>query len=57
LPPGFDAILDVPVAFPAIGALERVTLRVTCTDADAEFWAVVSVTDNDTQTVSIITAQ
>lgn len=55
--PGYDAIADLLSAFPAVASHERVNVRVTPQVPGTEFWAMVALTDNDTQTVSIITAQ
>lgn len=55
--PGFVGLLDLAQLFPAINARPRIHLRVTPNPAGAQYWGMVSVTDNETQTVSIITAQ
>lgn len=55
--PGFAAVYDLAIAFPGILAHEYVHIRVTPIPAGAQYWGMVSVTDNETQTVSIITAQ
>jgi len=55
--PGFDAISDLAGVFPAVAQLEYVHVRVRPVPATAQYWAMVSVTDNLTQTVSIVTAQ
>ena len=55
--PGYDAIADIASAFPAVAAHERINVRVTPQVPGTEFWAMVALTDNGTQTVSIITAQ
>lgn len=55
--PGYDAILDLAAAFPVVLSARTVHIRVTPEPAGADYWAMVSVTDNETQTLSIITAQ
>jgi hypothetical protein len=56
--PAFDGIYDLGAMFPAIrDVVGRVHVRVTPIPAGAEYYAMVSVTDNSSQTVSIITAQ
>lgn len=56
--PALDAIYDIAAKFPAVRTLVgRVHIRVTPLPAGAEYFAMVSVTDNSSQTVSIITAQ
>lgn len=54
--PGFAAIHDLATIVPDINAREFVHVRVTPNPAGAQYYAMVAVTDNDTQTVSIITA-
>lgn len=57
--PSFAAIYDVGAAIPGVTTLSRYHLQVTPlgpTAADV-YWAMVSVTDNDTQQVLIITPQ
>ncbi len=55
--PGFAAIHDLLAAFPQLGGHENVHVRVAPVVPDAQYYAMVAVTDNVTQTVSIITAQ
>ena len=55
--PGFNAIYDLGAVAPAIMASEFVFIRVTPVPAGAQYYAMVAVTDNETQTVSIVTAQ
>ena len=56
--PALDGIYDLAAMFPKIrDAVGRIHIRVTPVPAGAEYYAMVSVTDNSTQTVSIITAQ
>lgn len=55
--PGFVGLLNLAQTFPAIDAHMRIHLRVTPNPVGAQYWGMVSVTDNQTQTVSIITAQ
>jgi len=54
--PGFDIIADLAARFPAINDHAYVNIKVTPQSAGV-YWGMVAVTDNDTQTVSIITAQ
>jgi hypothetical protein len=54
---GFVAIYDVANVFPIVKTLTRYHLRLTPTETGREYWAMVSVTDNDTQQVLTITAQ
>jgi len=54
--PGFDIIADLAARFPVINNYAYVNIKVT-PQTPGEYWGMVSVTDNDTQTVSIITAQ
>jgi hypothetical protein len=55
--PGFAAIYDLASVIPAVDSHPRIHLRVTPIPEDAQYWGMVSVTDNETQTVSIISAQ
>jgi hypothetical protein len=55
--PGMASIHHLAGLFPQLNDNEHVHIRVTPVPADAQYWAFVSVTDNDTQTVSVITAQ
>lgn len=55
--PALDGIYDLGAVFPAIRNAGRMHIRVTPVPAGAEYYAMVSVTDNSSQTVSIITAQ
>lgn len=55
--PGQAAILDVTREFPALVGFERFHIRVTPLTPGMEYWAFVSVTDNDTQSVMLITSQ
>lgn len=55
--PGFDVVNDLVGLFGAVAQLPYVHVRVRAVPAGAQFWAMVSITDNETQTVSIITAQ
>lgn len=55
--PGFAAINDLASVFPQINAHDRIHVRLRPVPADAEYWAMITVTDNDTQTLSVITAQ
>lgn len=55
--PGFAALYDLAAVFPQINAMPHIHVRVQPVPNDAEYYAMISVTDNETQTVSIITAQ
>lgn len=55
--PGFSAIYDIAAAFPVTNAAAYLHIRVSPVPANAQYYAMVAVTDNLTQTVSIITAQ
>jgi hypothetical protein len=57
LRPGFAAILDLASAFPAVNGLDHFHMRLTPLTQGGEYWAMVSVTDNDTQQVLLITPQ
>ena len=54
--PGFAAVNDVAALVPAVLQHDTIHIRVR-TLTGGEYWAMVSVTDNATQTVSIVTAQ
>jgi len=55
--PGFAAIYDLAAAFPGVTGLDYFHVRITPITQGVEFWAMVSVTDNDTQQVLIIAPQ
>lgn len=55
--PGFAAIHDLAAAFPILATVETVHVRVRPVREGAQFYAMVAVTDNETQTVAIVTAQ
>lgn len=55
--PGFAAIYDLAAAFPILNTVTAYHLRVTPVSPDAEYWAMVSATDNETQHVLLITSQ
>jgi hypothetical protein len=54
--PGYAAIHDLSAVVPQLSTLDWVHIRVRPQPANAQFYAMVAVTDNETQTVSIITA-
>ncbi|HET7712718.1 MAG TPA: hypothetical protein VFL80_12370, partial [Thermoanaerobaculia bacterium] len=54
--PGYAAIHDLAALFPQLRDVDRYDVRVTPLVEGMEYWAVVSVTDNDTQQVLLITA-
>jgi hypothetical protein len=55
--PGFAEVMDIVEHHPELATSERVTLRVTATTAGGPepVWAFVSVTNNETQHVTLIT--
>ena len=55
--PGIAAVHDVLALVPAARTSERLHIKIRGEPAQAEYYAMVAVTDNATQTVSIITAQ
>jgi hypothetical protein len=55
--PGLAAIHNLAAVMPAIKTQPVGHLRTTPIPAGAQYWAFVSVTDNQSQTVSLITAQ
>lgn len=55
--PGFAAIHDVRAAFPQLAGTDVLHIRVRPVVPGAQYYAMVSVTDNETQTVAIVTAQ
>ena len=55
LRPGFAVVPDVSQVFPAANALDRFHIRITPVTPGTKYWAMVSVTDNDTQQVLLIT--
>ena len=54
--PGYAAIYDLAAAFPQLANVDRYVVRVTPLSPGLEYWAMVSVTDIDTQQVLLITA-
>ncbi len=55
--PGFAAIHDARAAFPQLAGTDVLHIRVRPVVPGAQYYAMVSVTDNETQTVAIVTAQ
>ncbi len=55
--PGIAMVHDLAAVVPAVAAHERVHIRVSAQPAQAQYYGMVAVTDNETQTVSIISAQ
>lgn len=55
--PGITVIQDLAEMFPAINEHASVHVRVNAVLSGTQYWAMISVTDNETQTVSIVTAQ
>jgi hypothetical protein len=55
--PGYAAIYDLASAFPVLQTLEHFHVRLTPISGTNPYWAMGSVTDNDTQQVLIITPQ
>lgn len=54
---GFAVIYDLAMMVPGILSQERIHISVRPVPDGAQYWGMVAVTDNETQTVSIITAQ
>ncbi|HVT03047.1 MAG TPA: hypothetical protein VHL58_06675, partial [Thermoanaerobaculia bacterium] len=54
---GYDAILDLRRSFPELDEVARYHLRVTPETPGMEYWAFVSVTDNESQHVLLITSK
>ena len=54
--PGYGAILDVASAFPQLASVGRFDIRLTPLVDVMFYWALVSVTDQNTQTVLLVTA-
>lgn len=54
--PGYNAIHDLVAALPQLATVPRYDIRVTPLTANMEFWALVSVTDIETQQVLLVTA-
>jgi hypothetical protein len=54
--PGYAAITDLRSVFPQLANIERYDVRVTPLTTDLQYWAMVSVTDTETQQVLLITA-
>lgn len=54
--PGYTAILDLVVAFPQLHGVDRYDVRVTPLTAGMQYYALMSITDNDSQQVLLITA-
>ena len=54
--PGYAAVYDLAAAFPQLANVDRYDVRVTPLSPGLEYWAMVSVTDIETQQVLLITA-
>ena len=54
--PGFAAIYDLTTTFQQLVSVQRFDVRLTPVRPGMEYWALVSVTDWDTQQVLLITA-
>jgi hypothetical protein len=54
--PGYAAIYDLAAAFPQLANADRYDVRVTPLTPGMEYWAMVSVTDIESQQVLLITA-
>jgi hypothetical protein len=54
--PGYIAIHDLAATLPQLASVPRYDIRVTPLTANMEFWALVSVTDIETQHVLLVTA-
>lgn len=57
LRPGFNWIGDITLDFPRLLGLERFNVRITPLSEGMSFWAFVSVTDNTSQHVLLVTPQ
>lgn len=55
--PGIAAVHDLAAVVPAMRAHQRVHIKIGAQPGQAQYYAMVAVTDNETQTLSIITAQ
>jgi hypothetical protein len=55
--PGMAVVADLAALFSEIRFVERYDIRITPLQDLGEYWALVSVTDNDTQQVFTITAE
>ncbi|HVR42597.1 MAG TPA: hypothetical protein VMS56_04055 [Thermoanaerobaculia bacterium] len=55
--PGFASVLDLRAAFPELNGLPLFHIRLTPAVEGIEYWPMVSVTDDVTQHVLLITAQ
>lgn len=55
--PGYAAIADLTGTIGLLAGVDRFHMQITPETPGAEFWAMVSVTDNDTQQVLLITPQ
>lgn len=55
--PGLAIVHDLAASFPGLTTKDSIHVVVTPFPANAQYWAMISVTDNATQSVSIITAQ
>jgi hypothetical protein len=55
--PGFAQRLALSDDYPAIAGEQTVTIRITPLSPNPEYWAFVSVTNNETQHVTLITPQ
>lgn len=54
--PGYAAILDVASAFPQLAGIDHFDIKVTPIQSTRAYWAFVSVTDLNTQTVLLVTS-
>ena len=54
--PGYAAIYDLAAAFPQLANVDRYDVRITPLTPGMEYWAMVSVTDIESQQVLLITA-
>jgi hypothetical protein len=54
--PGYATISDIAASFPQLAGTQRFDIRITPLTPGMEYWALVSVTDRDTQQVLLITA-
>lgn len=55
--PGYAAIYDLTSVFPQLTTVDRYDAIVSPASPGTEFWALASVTDNETQQVLLVQAE
>ncbi len=55
--PGFAVVGNLLESFPALASIERLNLRVVSDDPSAPLWAMVSITNNETDEVTVLTSK